>query len=328
MSASVLCEVVSAILERPVGAAELVPVLCQVRLERMARLLHLRIARMPQAADRELAASLIDALGDQQAQSMLQSPALCEIVRTGRPDAGLLFLLACAGQPGQAVTPRLANGVALERLPVRLANPTAGLQCPAIPSASAQAAAMKTINAALRRLQSAAPFAYAMFSGLVQTLVVRNDSARAQECWGASSGAAIGRVAVINATASKSAAALGEVLLHEATHCAIDCAELVKPLVPLDDPAQHSPSAIVASPWSGNPLTPHAFIHASVVWAVLHEYWSACRSEQDADARLRYIDCGFARLREGRAARLPTLAPHAARVVRLACERVHADSVH
>lgn len=278
MQASVLCRIVAGILERPLDDAGMVPALRAIRLERLARLLHLRIARM-EAADAGRAGALLDAMDDAQAEALLHSPALCEILRTGRPADGLLALMA-AGAPFRPP------------LPARLANPSAGLQQPFIPGAGEKIHARERIGAALNHLHSVVPRGHAVFKGLVEEVVQRGDSARRSECWGASSGAAIGRIAVINVTASESPAQLGEVLLHEATHCAIDCAELVAPLAALD----HADSPLTPSPWTGNPLAPHALIHASVVWAVMHEYWRACRGLPQAAARLHFIEQGFERL--------------------------------
>lgn len=275
MPASVLCAIVSSMLERPLEEHAMVDTLRGIRLERMARLLHLRIARMEQDADR--ARALLEALNEDSAHTLLESPALCEILRTGRPAAELIALLASG---------------ASAPLPARLVNPSAGLQQPFIPDPVEEAQSRARIDAALTHLQATTAFGHGVFTGLVKEVVLRGDNARRAECWGASSGAAIGRVAVINTLASNSPAQLAEVLLHEATHCALDCAELVSPLAELD----HAASTFVPSPWTGNPLAPHALIHASVVWAVLHEYWRACAGQAQAAARMRFIEQGFTRL--------------------------------
>src|SRR5205807_6655310 len=59
--------------------------------------------------------------------------------------------------------------------------------------------------------------------------------------------------------------------LHEATHCALDCAELDNSM--LRSNAASTVGLTVPSPWSGNPLSPHALVHACAVWAVLLRFW-------------------------------------------------------
>lgn len=319
MQTSVLSGVVSTILARPVTAAEMVEVLAQLRFERLARLLHWRIAQMAQAEHRDHAAMLIEALSNEQAKAMLLAPALCEILRTGRGGADLLALIARAGRPERQHAVRLGCGIPLEaELPAGLAHPTAGLQQPYLPDRRQQAAAIASIDTALAHLQAVMPFGQQLFSGLVSTCVLRGERTRPLECWGASSGAAIGRVAIINCWSAGSPAVLAEILLHEATHCAIDCAELLVPLVPADELSRPVPGALIDSPWTGNPLTLHALIHASVVWAVLHQYWTACPPDGTARARLAFIERGFAL-----AAQAPPLpAQKAGQVMRQASEAV------
>jgi hypothetical protein len=63
--------------------------------------------------------------------------------------------------------------------------------------------------------------------------------------------------------------------------------------------------ARVASPWSGNPLSTHALLHATIVWAVLLHFWRLADARHAHSAlareRIAYIRAGFAR------ADIPTL---------------------
>jgi HEXXH motif-containing protein len=325
----ILADVVSAILDMAVPDGTCVDVLATLRLERIARLLHLAVARLENATDRQFCQDILELLPEVAAERLLRAPALCELLRTGSSGKSLPHLLeveriACVGEhtqswnamgdcwlgmqsPGAGVelseqdrrfwSPKLACGIPLDlSLPERLTTPSAGLQNPMALLESDKTEALAQLDKALQVLEQAYPFGQKIFAALVSNLVLRNDAARWNECWGASSGAAIGRIVIVNAANGTDPLMLAESLLHEATHCALDCVELARPLFSIAGVSRES----IVSPWTGNPLTPHAFVHACVVWSVLLQYWTACAERfgvvARSQSRQNFIRDGFKRM--------------------------------
>jgi hypothetical protein len=199
---------------------------------------------------------------------------------------------------GKFWSPQLACGVPVDlSLGEYIKNPSAGLREPYAPAELELNTNIKHINKALEVLSYVYPIGHSVFESLVSNIVVRSDTGRTKECWGASSGISIGRVVVVNAVRQPDARMLGEALLHEATHCALDCAELIKPLWQSKGSEVIHIRSSIASPWTSNELTLHAFLHACVVWAVLLRYWDACDRHYGMDdtsqARRSFIESGF-----------------------------------
>ena len=289
----VLQAVVAEVLGAPVSAEALVEALDTRRMTHVARLLHLRLARCRDRAAAEAGLARLDALSEAEARRLLRSPRLCEILRGDGPDEALWTALA--GDSGGTAERRLACGLRLDRsLPAALVHPSAGLRCPRPLTEAEEEAAARRLDAAIEVLGAVHPLGRRVLVELTSDVVLRADDERPGECWGASSGFAIGRTVVVHAEAAASAALLGEVLLHEATHCALDCAELEGSLAVIGPGALE---VTVRSPWTGAPLFTHAFIHATVVWAVLLDYWAryAARFGEDDEARARigFIRRGF-----------------------------------
>jgi len=353
-----LRRVLGRVLEAPVAPGELeqvVPLLQRRRLEHLARLLHYRIAKLPDRAQAAACLALLDALSETAALRLLRAPALCEVLRLDGDGARLLALLQaehdldtgthrdgwCAlgavwlgegpppGAPavtyghGRFRARALACGIPLDlSLPAAVENPGAGLRRPLVPDRETTLDGLDRLDRAVALLDEVVPAAHGLLRGLGGNIVLREDAARTSECWGASSGIAIGRIVVVNPAAAASTGMLAEALLHETVHAALDCAELGSPLLRLDAAGA---DATLPSPWSGNPLSPHAFLHACVVWAVLLDYWSGYRAlrgeEEGAVARQAYIRRGFAAI-DGRDALAPVahcLADAAPDVVAIAC---------
>jgi len=288
-----LLAAVSGVLGEPVTAASLVATLHERRMNYLARGLHYRIARCADPRDTHACQAAIEALSEAAAARLLRSPTLCERLRTTSTDAQLRALLEHA--EFEADAPRLRCGLPVDlSLPAILANPDAGLQRPRALEPAELAAAIVQLDSAVECLGAVYPPGHHVFTELTSNLVLRVDEARPDECWGATSGIAIGRTAVINPAAAHDPAALAEVLLHEATHCALDCAELDRMLVVLDAEAF---ARKVPSPWTGALLYPHAFAHASVVWAVLLRFWAEYSARhpdhEHARVRSRFIRRGF-----------------------------------
>jgi len=330
MTQEPLAGVIACMLRSHLTPDMLVETLQNVRLENIARILHYRIAGMQQPSQRDACLGMLNALSELQALRLLCSPALCEALRTNGGDDGIVKLLASACDAGKedkklACAPRLACGVALDlSLPDQLRFPSAGLWVARSPSGEELSATVKHLDGALSFMAQMHPFGHQIFTRLVSNIVVRHDAGRPQDCWGASSGIAIGRVVIVNALAQPDARVLGEILLHEATHCAIDCAELHVPLWRTDELANEA--VFLTSPWSGNELTAHAFAHACIVWAVLLHYWTACQQHYGVDtgsqARRAYIEKGFRKLEREMALRqaLAPLSSKALQAVTLAVQ--------
>lgn len=361
MEGDVLVDVVSTVLGRQIPSVEFTQTLKTLRLERLARLLHLRIAKLADPNERDDCRCILDQISEDAAERLLCSPMFCELLRVGLCDRFLKNVLSVehAASTGKYIdawsvlgdcwfgrespaaqlclkrdkgrywSPRLTCGIPLDlSLPAFVKNPSAGLQRPFIPDAQITLHALNCMNIALDVLHEIYPFGYGIFTSLVSNIVVRGDAARAEECWGASSGAAISRIVIVNAQASADARMLGEVLLHEAIHCAIDCVELVNPLIQFPTSEGTSMEAAIPSPWTRNTLTPHAFLHACVVWAVLLRYWVACEVRYGADdvseTRRLFIERGFSTLdmQDDLSAVFQSLTEDASSVVAIARESV------
>ncbi|MGE3509730.1 MAG: HEXXH motif-containing putative peptide modification protein [Vicinamibacterales bacterium] len=295
-------------------------------MEYFAKLLHFRVTTSLPEAEANYCRALIEGFDESSAKRILLAPILAEVLRLGGDSGRIKMLLEAeradsAGVPlnawsvmgdrwlGAAASssevgangrdvalgcPRLICGIPVDQsLPAFIEYPSSGLRQPRLLDAEQTSDALRSLEAATGILERTYPLGATLFSELTSNLVLREDAARPFECWGASSGIAIGRIVVVNPSAADGPR-LAEVLLHEAVHCAIDCAELRNSIL---SSRASSSAPFVPSPWSGNPLSPHALVHACVVWAVLLEYWSRMRStnswDQHGSERFRYILRGF-----------------------------------
>jgi HEXXH motif-containing protein len=156
-------------------------------------------------------------------------------------------------------------------LPAAISNPAASLTSPKILDPAATAESVALLDAAVRLLDEVAPDGAEAVRTLTSNIVVRTDAARCDLPYSASHPSTIGRTVIVNPEASPSPGFAAELLLHEATHHALGCAELISPMI-ID--ARPLFEARTPSAWTGNSLTIPAFVHAGVVWAVLAEFWS------------------------------------------------------
>jgi HEXXH motif-containing protein len=76
-----------------------------------------------------------------------------------------------------------------------------------------------------------------------------------------------GRTIIINPFRAAEDASLMETMLHEAIHSFIYEIEATEWLTRGDEAVQ------LRSPWTGNPLPLHAFVHACFVWFGLWHFW-------------------------------------------------------
>lgn len=325
--------------------------LLRLRLEHMARLLHLRLADSDHQHD---GLGLLDRLSEPVAARLLLAPGLSVLLRTGAPWADIRERLQAAAaesdesfidawsvngdrwmgqqQPDFAGLPQITialNQPLTRSLPLDLSLPahpkvpSGGLVNPQIPSPDAISIELQHVDAAISLLDEIGMTDWTIAGRLFSQLVLRHEPMRPNICWGATSGVAIGRVLLVNVLAERDLTKLGEILLHESVHVALDSAELRCPLWATDRATQAKTLAAWPSPWSGNPLTPHALIHATVVWAALATHWRICEDRWGCSKasrhRLDVIDAGFKRLVKQETEMYPiwqALAPVARDVVR------------
>jgi hypothetical protein len=69
-------------------------------------------------------------------------------------------------------------------------------------------------------------------------------------------------------------AELIENIVHEAIHSVVYVSQLAEPMFGTDARDDVGPPIAVASPWTGNPLHPRAFVHATRVWFAIANLWS------------------------------------------------------
>ena len=328
----------SEVLGTPLYCTNLSQELDSRRMTAIARLLHYRIRTRHAGVEVDRILGTLSELSEQSTGELLRSPSLCEVLRLDLTEGGLeanvieQLMLQSQGPrvvPDEADTPwergfgrsgildsptrglgspRLSCGIPVDlSLPAQLERPHAGLVDPRTLSPAEMESAITTLDTATEILLKSYPTGHSVLTDLVGNICLRVDSGRSNECWGASSGIAVGRIVVVNPIIPEPAF-LAEILLHESTHCALDCAELSRSLLDLN--ATEFP-IWSTSPWSQNPLSPHALVHATVVWAVLLDYWDCYLVDHDLDevvaTRYRYIRRGFEVL--DTATILPPLAP-------------------
>lgn len=310
---------VCALLDRPFARKDLVAELDGRRLHALSRLLQYRLATATDDTAIDRCRTALDQLSEAAAGRLLRDPAFCLSLRLGVSTTELADQIAAHAARADG-PPGLACGLGIDiSLPDAFDNPSGGMRRPRRPDAAETQAALARCDRALALLETDHPLGHALLSGLASNLVVRIDEARAGECWGATSGLAIGRVLIVNPAAAESDAHLAEALLHEATHVALDCAELQRPMLA---PDARPDGFTMTSPWTGAPLSPHAFVHAVVVWATLLAFWSRRLEAEASDmglARWRWIREGFDRFDPAAFSDLGDhLAPRAAEVARAA----------
>jgi HEXXH motif-containing protein len=261
---------------------------------------------------------------------LLRAPAVCLAVRTGQPaalaqaiDAEIVLDLgppesletwsalgdvwlglrpARIASPlrtdgdGRRWGPRLSNGLPIDlSLDALLSFPKASLSDPACVDAAVSTSILAKLEAAIDLLRLACPAACPIVECMTTNLVLRSDRTPGTRFRSATSAAALGRVVLVNAQLDCATLAdLVEALVHETIHTMTSCVELTDPLV--GSQVRES----IVSPWTGDELHPHAFVHACLVWFGLLNFWSIARSrgvaETHAASRIADIRSGFSRL--------------------------------
>jgi len=320
-TANVLNGLIAGLLSQRELHGDLGDALQSVRHSHLARLLHYRVAQLEHDCERKACSQAIHALSEHAARRLLRAPALCQALRMGCNADRLLTLIeseialdagqikACWSalgdiwldaappvrvhslqmQAGRWRAPWLRCGLTLDlSLPARLEHPSANLHEPGIPGVARTLANLALLNRAAELLQDALPSAHTLLQKLGGSIVLRSDDARPDDCWGASSELAVGRMVLVNVTAAASTALCAEMLLRELTHFALDCAELEYPLMRKPDALAE---VSMPSPWTGVPLGLHAFLHTCAVSTVLADFWSRVEhlnaEEQERQSAIR-----------------------------------------
>lgn len=270
------------------------------RQTRLARMLHYRISKLKSPIESEKAASILEGLSGIVADRLLSSPRVSEVLRTGGQDDILLDLLnvAEAESDGKSIVAwsllgnkwlglsgedqklvgnnSLFCGVPIDSsCGLSVVSPSGGMIDPYFLGEDQIASALNDINSGVEFLRQTYHPGYRRFVTLVSNMLLRGDRQRPNECWGATSGIAIGRLLMVNPFIVQEPSLLGELLLHETVHISIDCGELKSPL--WNEELSLLPD--IVSPWSGNVISSHAMLHAVIVWAILLDYWNVCVRE-------------------------------------------------
>jgi hypothetical protein len=277
-------------------------------------------------------------------ERILHSPAICQALRTGVGLPAIWKMLLAefvldgtsgehldhwtalgdvwlgAGAPpgcdssvltrvnGRFHSPTLACGIPIDlSLPLQLAFPSAGIRQPDAPDGAGTSGILQRLDRAISLIKIVPAIALDTVLEMTSNLVLRTDIERPSNFRSASSAAALGRTVLVNTDAPiVSEALLAEALVHEAIHAAVACVELDQPLV---QSSSSLPDATICSPWSGESLPLHAFIHACLVWFGLLNFWTLAEEVDilrgDASVRSRDILAGFESLRLG-----PALGPY------------------
>ena len=254
--------------------------------------------QVTQDADGDATSQCLNMLGDmtsEEIHNLLRSPALCEILRTRQGMQSLHDLLRKELDPSAAPLSMLDCGIAIdESLPDFLSNPGSGLVRPRALTSNEHIQTLDSLNRASDLFRSQSELGYSLYSTLTTNIVLRVDDMRLGEVWGASSAMAIGRLVIVNGHNSKSDYLLTDILLHETVHNTLSCIDLMEPLAGFD---RSLLQLRFNSPWSGNPLHIHAFLHATVVWSLLSVLWKSVKQDHACESlaidRIEYISKGF-----------------------------------
>ena len=214
---------------------------------------------------------------------------------TAHSDVPLVPLDCGHGYQGPALSCKIPVDFSVSETPEY---PSGGLTNPGLYDRQAVHEVLRKLDDAMAMLHAVVPSAYSAVLAFTSNLVLRIDRNRPDELRSASSAATLGRTVLINAHFPQATCtALGEALVHEAVHVAVSILELSVPLV---RQAVAIRSVVLRSPWTGDSLPLHAFLHACLVWFALARYWESVqrlRAPSSTDeARLAGIREGFCAL--------------------------------
>lgn len=142
-----------------------------------------------------------------------------------------------------------------------------------VPSADNARESQKKLGMAVALLKEVGLGIASFVDHEILTLVLRSEHSTAA-IGSSSTPEYIGRAVFWNThLSSVGIADMAEQLLHEAIHCHAYRLELCTPF--LSAPLHSSASQRLVSPWSGQSLTVHSYLHASFVWYGLANFWFA-----------------------------------------------------
>ncbi len=191
---------------------------------------------------------------------------------------------------GSGAAPRLPGGTPVDAHSphaLRLVEPRCG---PALPWDDGVEPVVEGLAEAVGVLRSTAPAAARLVKDFTRVVVLRRDGEHPDVFRSSSTNAVVGRTLLVNPhLPSVSTADLADALLHEAIHHTLYMAEIAAPMI-LDAPA--CADVRPESPWTGNTLTAHSYLHACLVWFGLLRLWE--RAGADGAERAARLRAGFA----------------------------------
>jgi hypothetical protein len=193
------------------------------------------------------------------------------------------------------VAPRLSGGPPVDAdspSALRLTEPRCG---PPLPWTDEGLGEMVgRLSVAFEALESVAPAARRLVRDLTRVVVVRREGLHPDVFRSSSTNGVIGRTLLVNpALESVTTFDLADALVHESIHHALYMGELGSPMV-LDPIGCADVRPL--SPWTGNPLTVHSYLHACFVWFGLLNLWARPEAESlGAADRVRTMRAGFRR---------------------------------
>ncbi|WP_437625292.1 S8 family serine peptidase [Sorangium sp. So ce1151] len=174
--------------------------------------------------------------------------------------------------------PRLGGGVVLD-----LASPAARAPVPNVvlgeftPYTEREARALvDKLGAAVDVIDRACPAAARLFRRFVSVIVVRKDDRAPNSLANFSANDQPGRITLVNAHAPYfTPAVLADRIVHESIHSFLYIVEATHSFTP----DERAIDAIESrSPWTGNMLSLHSFLHACLVWFGLWKFWERARA--------------------------------------------------
>lgn len=191
--------------------------------------------------------------------------------------------------------PVLSNGVVVDLVSPRGARllRAYGRTLPSAGSVDVQTVVAK-LEDALAVMGAVSPATARFFSSFVQVVIPWEDPRSPRGRASLSDTRWVGAVACANVTAVHELH-LVDMLIHESVHSLLGMVEEYEPMISDLDAVG---AVRVASPWTGTPLHPRNFLHASFVWFALRQFWRTASGrgiaeETRVDRLLNQAGSGF-----------------------------------
>lgn len=194
---------------------------------------------------------------------------------------------------GRGAVPKLPGGTPVDAespLALRVVEPRCG---PPLPFEGGLGSVVEGLSEAVAALRQVAPAAAALVKDFTRVVVVRREAEFPTVFRSSSTNAVIGRTLLVNPQLpTVTTVDFAEALVHEAIHHTLYMAELGTPMI--RDRAACD-GVRPTSPWTGNPLTVHSYLHACLVWFGLLQLWSrpGAVALGDLGPRIEQLRAGF-----------------------------------